>query len=74
MDVAIGYHRSGRAARRVAADLAAMGARAFVIRVDLADPGAVRRLVAAAVVFFATCPRCITGQILAVDGGQGAGA
>jgi hypothetical protein len=27
MDVAIGYHRSGRAARRVAADLAAMGAR-----------------------------------------------
>jgi NAD(P)-dependent dehydrogenase (short-subunit alcohol dehydrogenase family) len=48
MDVAIGYHRSGRAARRVAADLAAVGARACVIRVDLADPGAARRLVAAA--------------------------
>jgi len=30
--------------------------------------------VAAAVVFFATCPRYITGQILAVDGGEGAGA
>jgi NAD(P)-dependent dehydrogenase (short-subunit alcohol dehydrogenase family) len=34
MDVAIGYHRSRRAARRVAA--------------DLADPRAARRLVAAA--------------------------
>jgi len=30
--------------------------------------------VAAGVVFFATCPRYITGQILAVDGGEGAGA
>jgi NAD(P)-dependent dehydrogenase (short-subunit alcohol dehydrogenase family) len=30
--------------------------------------------VAAAVAFFATCPRYITGQILAVDGGKGAGA
>ena len=142
MDVAIGYHRSGRAARRVAADLAAMGARACVIRVDLADPGAARRLAAAAralggldvlvnsaarfertpfattslapirprriavncvapgavlrppgfsqarwrkvvrghsgtvdevvaaVVFFATCPTYITGQILKVDGAQ----
>jgi len=28
---------------------------------------------AAAVVFFATCPRYITGQILGVDGGEGAG-
>jgi pteridine reductase len=48
MDVALGYHRSGRAARRVAVDLAALGARASVIRVDLADPRAARRLVAAA--------------------------
>jgi NAD(P)-dependent dehydrogenase (short-subunit alcohol dehydrogenase family) len=30
--------------------------------------------VAAAVVFFATCPRYITGQILAMDGGEGVGA
>lgn len=27
--------------------------------------------VAAAVLFFATCPRYITGQILSVDGGEG---
>jgi pteridine reductase len=49
MDVAIGYHRSRRAARRVADDLSAMGARASAIRVDLADPRAARRLVAATV-------------------------
>lgn len=33
------------------------------------QPGSVAD-VAAAVVFFATCPRYITGQVLAVDGGQ----
>jgi NAD(P)-dependent dehydrogenase (short-subunit alcohol dehydrogenase family) len=27
--------------------------------------------VAAAVLFFATCPRYITGQVLKVDGGEG---
>jgi len=49
MDVAIGYHRSGRAALRAG---------------SVAD-------VAAAVLFFATCPSYITGQVLKVDGGEG---
>ena len=34
MDAAIGYHRSGRAARRAAAEIGALGARATVIRAN----------------------------------------
>jgi pteridine reductase len=45
MDVAIGYHRSGRAARRAAAEVGALGVRATVIRANLADPAAAQRLV-----------------------------
>jgi NAD(P)-dependent dehydrogenase (short-subunit alcohol dehydrogenase family) len=45
MDVAIGYYRSGRAARRAAAEIGALGARATVIRANLADPAAAQRLV-----------------------------
>src|SRR6266852_9013351 len=45
MDVAIGYHRSARAARRTARELQAAGARALALRADLADPGAARGLV-----------------------------
>jgi len=45
MDVAIGYHRSGRAARRAVAELRAAGARATAIRGDLADATSARRLV-----------------------------
>src|SRR5882762_8114152 len=37
LDVAIGYHRSGRAARRAVAELRATGARAVAIRGDLTD-------------------------------------
>ena len=37
MDVAIGYHRSGRAARRAVAELRAAGARADAVHGDLAD-------------------------------------
>src|SRR5947208_391186 len=134
MDVAIGYHRSGRAARRAVAELrgaaargghlssigdgAAGGARpdyvpyalskggietltrglaaalrSHGIAVNCVAPGTVLRPasfprarwmkltrgreesvadVTAAVVFFATCPRYITGQTLAVDGGENA--
>src|SRR5437867_5742917 len=45
MDVAIGYHRSGRAARRAVAELRAAGARAAAVRGDLADAASARRLV-----------------------------
>ncbi|HZN50961.1 MAG TPA: SDR family oxidoreductase [Methylomirabilota bacterium] len=45
MDVAIGYYRSGRAARRTAAEIGALGARVTVIRANLADPAAAQRLV-----------------------------
>jgi NAD(P)-dependent dehydrogenase (short-subunit alcohol dehydrogenase family) len=48
MDVAIGYYRSGGAARRVVAEIGAAGARATAIRADLADPGSARRLVTVA--------------------------
>jgi NAD(P)-dependent dehydrogenase (short-subunit alcohol dehydrogenase family) len=45
MDVAIGYHRSGHAARRAAAEIGALGVRVTVIRANLADPATARRLV-----------------------------
>jgi NAD(P)-dependent dehydrogenase (short-subunit alcohol dehydrogenase family) len=45
MDVAIGYHRSGAAARQTRRDLEALGARSVGLRVDLASPTAARRLV-----------------------------
>jgi NAD(P)-dependent dehydrogenase (short-subunit alcohol dehydrogenase family) len=45
MDVAIGYHRSAREARRTVRELEVAGARAVALRADLADPGAARGLV-----------------------------
>ncbi|MBI4637497.1 MAG: SDR family oxidoreductase [Candidatus Rokubacteria bacterium] len=48
LDVAIGYHRSTREARRTLRELRACGARAVALRADLADPPAARRLVARA--------------------------
>ena len=48
MDVAIGYHRSGREARRTVKELETLGAKAAAFSADLADPAAARRLVAAA--------------------------
>jgi len=45
MDVAIGYHRSAREARRTVRDLERAGARGVALAADLADPGAARRLV-----------------------------
>lgn len=45
MDVAIGYHRSGRAARRAAAEIGALGGRVTTIHANLADPAEARRLV-----------------------------
>jgi NAD(P)-dependent dehydrogenase (short-subunit alcohol dehydrogenase family) len=45
MDVAIGYHRSGGAARRAVADIRALGGRVTAIRANLADPTTARRLV-----------------------------
>ncbi len=48
-DVAIGYLRSGAAARATVAELHALGARAVALRADLAKPAAARRLVARAV-------------------------
>ena len=45
MDVAIGYHRSARDARRTLRELQACGVRAAALRADLADPAAARRLV-----------------------------
>ncbi|HEU4371384.1 MAG TPA: SDR family oxidoreductase [Methylomirabilota bacterium] len=48
MDVAIGYHGSGAAARATVRELEAAGARALAVRADLADPRAARRLVTAA--------------------------
>ncbi len=48
MDVAVGYHRSAREARRTVRELQRLGARAVAIRADLSDPVAARRLVTAA--------------------------
>jgi len=45
MDVAIGYHRSARDARRTVLELEACGVRAAALHADLADPAAARRLV-----------------------------
>lgn len=45
MDVAIGYHRSAREARRTVRELRAAGARAVALRADLSEPLAARRLV-----------------------------
>ena len=49
MDVAIGYHRSARQARRTVGDIEACGVRGVALRADLADPLAARRLVGDAV-------------------------
>jgi pteridine reductase len=48
-DVAIGYHRSGAAARRTVRELRAQGVRAVALRADLGRPGEARALIAAAV-------------------------
>ena len=45
MDVAIGYHRSARQARDTVGEIQACGVRGVVLRADLADPLAARRLV-----------------------------
>ena len=45
MDVAIGYHRSARQARRTVGDIEACGVRGVALCADLADPLAARRLV-----------------------------
>ena len=45
MDVAIGYHRSARQARRTVGEIEACGGRGVALRADLADPLAARRLV-----------------------------
>ena len=45
MDVAIGYHRSARAARRTVEEIERHGVRGAVLRADLGDPAAARRLV-----------------------------
>ena len=45
MDVAIGYHRSARQARRTVRDLERTGARGVALAADLADPRAAARLV-----------------------------
>ena len=45
MDVAIGYHRSAREARRTVRDLERAGARGVALAADLADPRAAARLV-----------------------------
>jgi NAD(P)-dependent dehydrogenase (short-subunit alcohol dehydrogenase family) len=45
MDVAIGYHRSARAAGRTVRNLEALGARAVALRADLRRPAAGRLLV-----------------------------
>lgn len=45
MDVAVGYHRSARAAGRTVAALEGCGARAMALAADLADAAAARRLV-----------------------------
>src|SRR3990167_3902852 len=42
MDVAIGYHRSAREARRTVRDLERAGARGGALAADLADPGPAR--------------------------------
>jgi NAD(P)-dependent dehydrogenase (short-subunit alcohol dehydrogenase family) len=45
MDVAIGYHRSAREARRTVREIERHGARGVALSADLADPAAARRLV-----------------------------
>ncbi|MBI1734060.1 MAG: SDR family oxidoreductase [Candidatus Rokubacteria bacterium] len=52
MDVAIGYHRSAREARRTVRTLEAKGVRAVAVRANLADPVAARRLVERATAAF----------------------
>jgi len=52
MDVAVGYHRSARAARGTVRDLAASGVAAAALRADLRSPRAAARLVAATVARF----------------------
>ncbi len=48
-DVAVGYHRSGAAARRTVRELRTLGVRAVALRADLGKPAEARGLVAAAV-------------------------
>ncbi len=48
-DVAIGYHRSGAAARRTVSELRALGVRAVALRADLGKPAEARGLIAGAV-------------------------
>jgi NAD(P)-dependent dehydrogenase (short-subunit alcohol dehydrogenase family) len=45
MDVAIGYHRSAREARRTVHEIERHGARGVALSADLADPASARRLV-----------------------------
>jgi NAD(P)-dependent dehydrogenase (short-subunit alcohol dehydrogenase family) len=52
MDVAVGYHRSARAARGAVRDLATGGVDAVALRADLRSPRAAARLVAATVARF----------------------
>ena len=49
MDVAIGYHRSAREARRTVLEIERCGARGAAFAADLAQPAAARRLVQSAV-------------------------
>jgi hypothetical protein len=81
MDVAIGDHRRARGAARVAADRAARFERTPFATTSLAlrstaRPESLRRVLLqpGSACVRATCPRYITGQILAVDGGEGVGA
>jgi NAD(P)-dependent dehydrogenase (short-subunit alcohol dehydrogenase family) len=48
-DVAVGYHRSGVAARRTVSELRSLGVRAVALRADLGKPAEARGLIAAAV-------------------------
>jgi NAD(P)-dependent dehydrogenase (short-subunit alcohol dehydrogenase family) len=48
-DVAVGYHRSGVAARRTVSELRALGVRAVALRADLGKPAEARGLIAATV-------------------------
>jgi pteridine reductase len=48
-NVAIGYHRSGAAARRTVSELRALGVRAVALRADLGKPAEARGLIASAV-------------------------
>ena len=48
-DVAVGYHRSGVAARRTVSELRSLGVRAVALRADLGKPAEARGLIAAVV-------------------------